>query len=522
MSSWLIVQDRLVDIYDVIAKIDVETITFTRIGGYKSTPYSSTLDLFTQLSPKSLKGVWRWWARAAIVGAYKGSIGYREANEHLDMIFGGVGEGKGISSYTLRIEEISDEETFSARKREITKICKKLDTFYKSVRDFLQKQSQQQILPEKSEVSIRLNVVNPAVIIKNEEGRLNKNHLNIVHTLIMSGPLKEHCTSKPQLKREGKEIRVDLSITNSKMLNEYINIPRVRLLLMKRVGEEDTLTRDNFNKQEVQKSVTKYLERVKEEIAGLLTKGLRFRIWLSGSKDTLKVNFALSSLILSLIFGGVGSITRRGFGSLKLLSMMIKEDVKIDPELKNIIDRLQSSGLASEVKQILEELCKITINYAAKTFQIPVKKTQEIPKVPSLSNIKIEVIECVDFNFQKIGEVFLKQRWKRHPTEPGRELHTWILGLPRFQENTGYAVKRDNKYDPLRRLSSIGVRCFSNQDKSFLIIYGLLSDDWPKTLLHIRGKGHPHREKPVNQISDGGNLQKVFEGAFKNVLQRLR
>ncbi|MEM2990499.1 MAG: type III-B CRISPR module RAMP protein Cmr1, partial [Halobacteria archaeon] len=52
----------------VIESFLLESVTPVRIGGYNAQPYSSKLG-FDFFRTSSVKGVWRWWARALISGA---------------------------------------------------------------------------------------------------------------------------------------------------------------------------------------------------------------------------------------------------------------------------------------------------------------------------------------------------------------------------------------------------------------------------------------------------------------------
>ncbi|MEM1984544.1 MAG: type III-B CRISPR module RAMP protein Cmr1 [Candidatus Korarchaeum sp.] len=402
MSSLKQLQEELVE-KDLIAEIDVEAITPIRIGGYRATPYSSGLKLPTKPSAKSLKGVWRWWARAAIVGAYGGSIDYRKANEHLNKVFGGVNEGTSL----FRLE-VSDMKYAQTQRRE----------------------------------------------------------------------------------------------------ESYEKIPRVKLLLM----------REERKKEEMGE------ERKKEEMKALDTEGMTFKILLYknrdlGEKPKEKVYFALSTLLLSLILGGIGSITRRGFGSLKINGFNFDHE-GIDQEIEKIRNHLVSNNLnEATLKEDLLRLCKVAVDYAKDLFGEG-KQTVGIPKVPSLGKIMIEVIECSSCDLVKIGRAFLKGSWKRTPTAR----HTWILGLPRCKMKggkveSGYAVQKGGKYDPSRRISSIGARCFRAGNRNFIIVFGMLSGDWPSPndLFHIGTRG----VTSVSQIS-GRNLQNVFNEAWNKVAAILR
>lgn len=515
MNSWLEVQESLVEAYELIAEFDVETITFTRIGGYKATPYSLNLNLLSEPAAKSLKGVWRWWARTAIVGAYNGKIYYKKANEHLNKILGGTGEGEGISLFRLEISDIRFPKDFEVK---LSKINNEIDKFYEKAKDFLINQEPRLRLPQNTDVSVTLNPSATAINIENRNIRLYQ-YKNRVDKLIKQGPLKDYFV-KSELGKKGHKIVIDLRIPS---LNDYPQIPRVRVLLMKRGKvEEDILNRNNVDSE----TVVKYLKRVKEEMAVLVCEGMKFRISLYGSKDREKVNFALSSLMLSLILGGIGSITNRAFGSLKLLSFRFGNGLEIDQEIQKIFQKLQDKEFTKdELRETLKKLCEITINYTKRLIKID--KVQEfygIPFVPSLSNIKLEVIECPSLNLVKIGNAFVKQTWKSKRTASGRDLHTWILGLPRFLKGTGYAIKEKNDrkiYNPLRRISSICVRCFKAGNKNFIIVFGFLSADWPKDLYHIRSKEQPDPEKLVKEISIGNSLQGVYEFAFKEILNRV-
>jgi CRISPR type III-B/RAMP module RAMP protein Cmr1 len=516
MISWLELQKNLVDDHEFIAEIEVKTITFTRLGGYKATPYSLKQNLPTEPAAKSLKGVWRWWARTAIVGAYDGKINYRKANEYLNKILGGTDKDGGISLFRLEVSDIRFPADFSAK---LIEISNEIDEFYRKVKDFLINQVSQLLLPHNTQVSVTLNPPDTSVTI--EHNKSLSQHKEHVDCVIKQGPLGQYFV-KSSLGKRGCMIVINLQIPK---LNAYTQIPRVRLLLMKRGDrEENNLRKNNIDS----KKIMNYIERLKEEMAVLVSEGIKFRILLYGSKDEKNVNFALSSLLLSLILGGIGSMTKRAFGSLKLLSFRFRDDLKIAQEIQRVYHELRDREFVeTELRETLEKLCYITIEHARRLFNIcKIQGLHGIPIVPSLNNIRIEVVECKSLNLVKIGNAFVKQTWKPNPIAQGRNFHTWILGLPRFQERTGYAIKiKDNheNYEPLRRLSSIGIRCFKTRNKIFVIVYGLLSGDWRKDdLWHIRRIDQRDPEQLVKKISIGNSLQEVFDNAFREVLKRVR
>jgi len=499
MSSWTQLQEKLVQDYEFIAEIEVETITYMRLGNYKAVPHDLNEKLLNEPIAKSLKGVWRWWARTAIVGAYGGKVNYKEANKCLNKLLGGTGKGEGASLFRLEVSNIEFPENYKNMLKEIND---EIDNFYNNAKNFLSNKVQKLRLPQNIKISVKLNPSDANITIegKTELERWYQNAEKLVKE-----SLKDYFF---EVKKD-KKIIFNLKIPK---LGSYIEIPRIKLLLMKRrdKGEEDTLRKDNIDSE----GIRKYLERIKEEMRVLITKGIRFKIFLYGSKDPEKVNFAISSLLLALIFGGIGSLTKRAFGSLKLLSYKFRNNL-MDKRIQDIYQKLQNGKFAEEeLRDMLNELCRITIEYAKKLFNISETQSYEIPIVPSLSNIRIEVIKkSRSVDLAKIGYCFLKQSWKRYPKESGRNLHTWILGLPRYQEKTGY--KCDEKFD-VRRISSIGVRYFEASGNYFIILFGLMSKDWCKKLYHVSGKGIP-----TSFSFNEDFLKNVFEYAFRKVLECL-
>jgi CRISPR type III-B/RAMP module RAMP protein Cmr1 len=502
MNSWLDVQKTLIK-DEFIAKIDVETISLTRIGGYKATPYSLDLDLLTKPMAKSLKGVWRWWARTAIIGAYYGEINYKNANEYLSELFGST---KRSSKFKLEVSDISFPNNHEKRLKEI---INEIDRFYEGAKDFVITRTSKLDLSH-DKVAVVLNPVEPKITI----GTYRQLDLYLIKKQINDGPLKDFFQGKIE-SRKGK-IEINLNIPN---LYKLTGIPRMKVLLMKRETEENILSKDNIDSNEI----LSYLKRIKEEIATLITEGMKFKITIYGNGNDKEVNFALSSFILGLIFGGIGSMTKRGFGSLKISLFSLNDTLEIDPELKNVIQDLQSKDFTeNELKNTIKKLCEIAIKYVRQLFEIPsIQSSRTIPRVPSLHNIKIEVKEST-VKLDNAGNAFLKQTWKTNPRISGKNFHTWILGLPRFQRGTGYAKKKNDKYSSERRISSIGVRYFEIKYKVFVIVYGLLSGDWPEGLLHISKsrKSGKSIETSIEKIP-GGSIQDAFNYAFEKVLRKV-
>jgi CRISPR/Cas system CMR-associated protein Cmr1 (group 7 of RAMP superfamily) len=315
---------------------------------------------------------------------------------------------------------------------------------------------------------------------------------------------------------------------------------------MPRKDKED----DELGGKNTDKEILAYLNRIKEELFTLVTEGMRLTIKIYGNKDKNKANFAISTFILALILGGFGSLTKRGFGSLKILNYKINDEVK-NEEIVNIINNLKDKSQINEenLENNLNKLIKLSVNLARNIFNIKPSDKITIPKVPSLMSntdfFRIEVKEVkrskkVYEILKEIGEAFLKQKWKTKKTNG--KFHTWILGLPRYVGETGYLIKeKDELTGNIRRISSIAVRLYENSNRFFLILYGFLSKDWPikdkdKELYHKSiYKNRPPKVLPIKKIkimdpikgielsytNDDDFLKKVFDIAFNTISDKI-
>ncbi|MEM1965620.1 MAG: type III-B CRISPR module RAMP protein Cmr1 [Candidatus Caldarchaeum sp.] len=395
LTAWVDIQRQLVRKHDLIAEIEAETITYTRLGGYNSRPYSCELDILNGLSAKSLKGVLRWWSRVAVVGALGGTIDYAEANKYLKQIYGGVRRREG-------------EKTTASK--------------------------------------IQLTVFSPS----SEQRAKDAQNIH-----------QKHHESRDRLP------------------------PRMILLLM---GRD---------------------QRVKEEeLKTLETKNMKFKIQLLGERNPRLCNFVMASLLMALILGGVGSITKRGFGSLKL-NRVDCERVVADKLIK-IGKKLSGPSItADELEKTLRELVKVSIEYAKECFNLSGSpQPVGVPLAPSLDAsfkvFNLKVVECQRIDLATIGEATLKSNLR---------IHTWMLGLPRSVRKSGYL----NGGTSLRRMSSIGIRLFDGGETKFVIIYGFLSKDWPNNL-KLLSKGMLIEKINMTQIED--TYRKTFE-AVTNYLVKM-
>jgi len=319
-------QKQLMEPYK-LCEIDVETITPLLIGGYDGKTYHDDKLGSESLRAASIKGVWRWWARALIAAAMVKKHG--KCPRYLNV----------VDSYVSKIFGSTQEQ---------------------------------------SKYSI---AVTPQ--------RLNKSSYDVIERLS--------------------------------------DVPRIKLLREMR--------RERFIKP-----------------------GIRFKITVYRTRDTnpIEDQFAVWSLITSLIFDGVGKATSRGFGKLKINRINVRGDFM---ELEEVIRKLYSSNSHKDIENHLKEVINYAINSAEK-FEIDDKylsSTLEPSIEIPLIDERLMILEIPRSQFRDyisvlkvIGNASLKLYYKairyvkkkisiyeakrRSFVESGKNIHTWILGLPRSQE----------------------------------------------------------------------------------------
>ncbi len=263
---------------------------------------------------------------------------------------------------------------------------------------------------------------------------------------------------------------------------------------------------------------------------------------------------AIASLLLSIALGGIGAITRRGFGSLKIAHIEVyREDLRKYETLVNNRD-----GMFERLRRLIESalsdaqaLLKVK-GYGESSNEIPphpllskpgappedvrpfnLRLVANLP-VPNVTDTEKEAFEMLGFHDYKtmklltiIGYSTTKLFWKlvdrRKYIECGFKWHTWVMGLPRSgrskpNENrieTGYLSESCG-----RRISAISIKPIKCLNKSSwdIILYGFLSKDWPETLhYHSVKKGELKKKEinPRNEIRDKfveawGKLKKLY------------
>lgn len=293
-------------------------------------------------------------------------------------------------------------------------------------------------------------------------------------------------------------------------------------------------------------------------------KGLKLKIkiykYLSPgtSVPTSFYEFAIASLLLSLVFSGLGAITTRAFGSVKVKINRTAGYLKESQKFKELLDDLYEKRLdLSRAKIIISKLVDLALessrNYLNdlqnhSSLTISGLRAGNLPSIPSVvrssSNMfRFEVLPCRSTNVYQVLSVIsssvLKQNMKSPcfnvgNRAPGAHIHTFIIGLPRSSEipygryrlKTGYIVLSNRISNPvvyrwkqisvaisavdnaktsrLRRVSTIGFTVLKNEPV-LVLMYGMLAKDLDlikKELIHRGVRGRTGRRGFVNQIVD--------------------
>lgn len=278
---------------------------------------------------------------------------------------------------------------------------------------------------------------------------------------------------------------------------------------------------------------------------------------------------AIGSLLIGLALSGIGAITRRGFGSLKPIEILSIEDDKlrstakvfvkgewneVKNKLKNLIETIENEAktlldtLSDEdklkkcykklenVSHFIPTISTVHRNWCV-IYMIELKDENVIEwyekhkqsssrspgliKVPSNVDMYDKLI-CIGETYSRtcplgclgrhitinsiVGNLIHVQI--HDPQKPRlKEPKAWILGLPRFQRDTGYKIEEKGVE---RRVSPL---LYSFLNENILIASIIASRDWPRLLLWKgRGKG---RQKHVN-------VKRLIETCeFKSLLKDL-
>jgi CRISPR-associated protein Cmr1 len=274
------------------------------------------------------------------------------------------------------------------------------------------------------------------------------------------------------------------------------------------------------------------------------------------------ISYALYSLILSLLFSGIGSILTRGFGKVKInitkcYDKNLKGDLEIiyssknERELESNISNFIIKAINSaekylsyleknkEAKEVLNEIItKSQQSIKTKTVKIPILSLNnyfklKVIKVPGNKPI-IDILKCIGMSTLKIEwkwynfyKVIIKKKHREDYTKLFKKekeesrihglsyhsglYHTWILGMPRKGQDgyneTGYLGIE-------RRISNIAYSMIkTTNNENYVLIYGFLTYDWHdyiKDLIYSYNRGSS-KKSVYDILNDDGILDPTAE-----------
>ena len=247
--------------------------------------------------------------------------------------------------------------------------------------------------------------------------------------------------------------------SDCRALQDYVklfNVPRVRLALMRHSGE----SMDEYRAR-VLGQLPALPESIHVNIRVGIAKGFEKRVYAHVSPTDI-CRLTLLALFHALVVHGLGRGSSRGFGRFQVKDVKVYTDGLDDPEgmLKKLSDLIKNDwmkalkgergeeGLEEAVRQVHEELVNAI---SALTSPKGSRKSLGRLAAPSFSSSStiIKVLENASVGdvydaLYVIGCSTLKQQWKNalnlRPLDSGVNVHTWILGLPRWQQETGYTI----------------------------------------------------------------------------------
>ncbi|MEM1560327.1 MAG: type III-B CRISPR module RAMP protein Cmr1 [Ignisphaera sp.] len=237
-------------------------------------------------------------------------------------------------------------------------------------------------------------------------------------------------------------------------------------------------------------------------------------------------DLALKILIASLQLSGVGKGSRRGLGSLDIVSMKYGDALEKDKDMLKGVD----NDIGTLIKHVYKKSIEIVNN---KKYQeicgiksIKQATNKVLPPLPAVSKgaFKLYKVDAKnDRDFIQIHQFFVRtercmviQGKRICKDEPIRKTHSaWFLGLPREQKATGYIIVSKSV---VRRASPI-FTTYHTSDNVFgpgIFVTVFLSGDWPKQLRWI-GDDKQSISIDVNKIEEA---HETFVKGFKDYLNR--
>lgn len=515
---WRLQQDLVSG--EKLMEVDAELV-LPKIGGYNARPYDSKIGLYESPRPSEIKALWRWYMRTILSGVFEGEKNYEKLENMVGKILGSTN-----SASCFRVNIVPNRKSIEELEQKAQKIRKLLiEIIPQTLLKFKDKFSKYNVATVFLSLSIPITI---RFKLKNSQ---QKQHFeNILWNFINVKPIYSNDDAQVILK-SSSELKylinkLGLSFGTSKLdeilgiydeLMKLSEIPRIKLILQPHRKEGE----DNKLDYKLNKGNIEYLERISEELILPETIPIKIEIYTNyiGHVDTGRIchderftRFALQTLLIALILGGIGSSTRRGLGSIIIKSVEIKRSPFKDLEdsIKRIIEEDNAKNLEDKLLEFIRNVLKVGKElYKAQGAG----KRNHLPKVPSIipdsKYFRLSVIECPQKDVYDIAKIMglssLKQEWiSIKPDAPRELIHTWILGLPRSAKGRG------------RRISAINLKAFRNiGSKTFIIIYGFLSNDWPVDKLPCIPRNNKQK-RLKNEC-----IERVFDNAYEFVLKIL-
>lgn len=333
------------------------------VGGYNQYPVSLKVGYEEPIRSTEIKGLWKWWTRILIESAIErkrhGVTKYNDLNKLLEDFFGSTNFKSPIR---VRIEI---EDNFI--------------TIFKAIWDFIIRILENRKVTVKSENTQNLNIADTIIIptininignstifkitennhvirVKRENNPEN-NTLNI--TLDLNAKKLTATLNNNQIELKLRDKTLDKYLRLDK-LSDFLSIPRIMLDLLKYNNKGVIVS------NEITSTESEILADIIMEIltAFLIPKEIKFRIIVEVDKERInkeKLRFALYSLLIFLIMGGIGRISNRGLGSLSPLSLECK-DKELCGDLQSRFDNFKRISRDKELSEFIRRLINETMS----------------------------------------------------------------------------------------------------------------------------------------------------------------
>ncbi len=205
------------------------------------------------------------------------------------------------------------------------------------------------------------------------------------------------------------------------------------------------------------------------------------RIYKNRKTSRIEDKFAVLSLIIGLIFDGLGKAISRGFGKVKITSIKYIHDHGKEDRINRLVENIYKhsrfsdvKGMERALKKLIDEGIRAAVELLGKNVHVNTIKEMPLIEVPSINKgfMILKVLSCRFSRYEDalrcIGNVTLKLYHKalaiykkrslvnfRDALEQargirGNKFNTWILGLPRAQEPP--IIEVDGSYDQAEKL----------------------------------------------------------------------